>query len=116
MQRCNMQQAQSIRMNGRDGAREPPTGLKRNHARFRKRFTTVPKDMVRSNLRCGPPKLDSTQVHEPRMSMQDHRQPSAYAATLPLRILVVESDVLLRRHVLLPALRKHGFDTYDAGT
>lgn len=50
------------------------------------------------------------------MSMQDHRQPSAYAATLPLRILVVESDVLLRRQVLLPALRKHGFDTYDAGT
>jgi DNA-binding response OmpR family regulator len=50
------------------------------------------------------------------MSMHDHRQLSAYASTPSLRILVVENDVKIRQRVLLPALRKHGFDMYEAGT
>ena len=50
------------------------------------------------------------------MSMQDHRQLSAYASTSPLRILVVENDTEIRQRVLLPALRKHGFDMCEAGT
>jgi DNA-binding response OmpR family regulator len=50
------------------------------------------------------------------MSMHDHRQLSAYASISSLRILVVENDVEIRQRVLLPALRKHGFDIYEGGT
>lgn len=50
------------------------------------------------------------------MSMHDHRQLPAYASTSSLRILVVENDMEIRQRVLLPPLRKHGFDMYEAGT
>jgi DNA-binding response OmpR family regulator len=49
------------------------------------------------------------------MSMHDRRLPSD-ASKSPLRIIVVDNDAGLRQQEWAPALRKHGFDTHDAGT
>lgn len=46
----------------------------------------------------------------------DPQAPSSYPVTPPLHVAVVEDNVELRQHLLLPALRKYGFRAHGAAS
>lgn len=48
--------------------------------------------------------------------MTDHHPPSAYSQALIPHVFVLEDDAELRRNILLPGLRSHGFHAHGAGT
>jgi two-component system, OmpR family, response regulator PhoP len=48
--------------------------------------------------------------------MTDYRPPPSYPSPRTLRVFVLEDDLELRQHLLLPALRDHGFRAEGAAT